>query len=119
MQQGDFNKAKNFFNQSGSTEANANLGTIALLSGNYAEAASKLAGTGSHNEAVAYLLNGQLDKAAAANNFDCAKKEYLAAIIAARKGDAAGVKSNLAAAAKKNPNFEKKAAKDVEFANFR
>lgn len=119
MQQGDFAKAKTLFNQSGSTEANANLGTIALLSGNYAEAASKLAGTGSHNEAVAYLLNGQLDKAAAANNFDCAKKEYLAAIIAARKGDAAGVKSNLDAAAKKNPNFEKKAAKDVEFANFR
>jgi hypothetical protein len=43
---------------------------------------------------------------------------YLRAIAAARKGDAAAVKSNLAIVAK-NKDLAARAAKDIEFAQYR
>lgn len=118
LRKGNYDAAVKLFKQSGTTEAKANLGTVSLLEGKYSEAASELAGTGSHNTAVAYILAGQLDKASAAITCNCPRSNYLRAIIAARKGNASDVAKYLEIA-KKNPEFKARAEKDVEFANYR
>lgn len=118
LRKGNYDAAVKLFKQSGTTEAKANLGTVSLLEGKYSEAASELAGTGSHNTAVAYILAGQLDKASAAITCNCPRSNYLRAIIAARKGNASDVAKYLEIA-KKNPVLKARAEKDVEFANYR
>ena len=118
LQKGNLDAAAALFKQSGSAEAQANLGTIDILKGDYAAAATKLANTDGKNKAVAYLLAGQLDKAAAAVTCSCPKSSYLKAVIAARQGNAAAVAENLKAA-EKSDAFKARAAKDVEFANYR
>lgn len=118
LRKGNYDAAAKLFKQSGTTEAKANLGTVSLLEGKYSEAASELAGTGSHNTAVAYILAGQLDKASAAITCNCPRSNYLRAIIAARKGKASDVAKYLEIA-KKNPELKARAEKDVEFANYR
>lgn len=118
LRKGNYDAAVKLFKQSGTTEAKANLGTVSLLEGKYSEAASELAGTGSHNTAVAYILAGQLDKASAAITCNCPRSNYLRAIIAARKGNASDVAKYLEIA-KKNPGLKARAEKDVEFANYR
>lgn len=118
FRKGNYDAAAKLFKQSGTTEAKANLGTIDLLKGNYAAAAAELDGTGSHNAAVAFILAGQLDKATAAITCNCARSNYLRAIIAARKGNTADVNKYLEVA-KKNAAFKARAEKDVEFANYR
>lgn len=118
FRKGNYDAAAKLFKQSGTTEAKANLGTIDLLKGNYAAAAAELDGTGSHNAAVAFILAGQLDKASAAITCNCARSNYLRAIIAARKGNTADVNKYLEVA-KKNDAFKARAEKDVEFANYR
>lgn len=118
LRKGNYDAAVKLFKQSGTTEAKANLGTVSLLEGKYSEAASELAGTGSHNTAVAYILAGQLDKASAAITCNCPRSNYLRAIIAARKGNASDVAKYLEIA-KKNPALKARAEKDVEFANYR
>lgn len=118
LRKGNYAAAVKLFKQSGTTEAKANLGTVSLLEGKYSEAASELAGTGSHNTAVAYILAGQLDKASAAITCNCPRSNYLRAIIAARKGNASDVAKYLEIA-KKNPGLKARAEKDVEFANYR
>ena len=118
LRKGDYDAAAKLFKQSGTTAAKANLGTVSLLEGKYSEAASELAGTGSHNTAVAYILAGQLDKASAAITCNCPRSNYLRAIIAARKGNASDVAKYLEIA-KKNPELKARAEKDVEFANYR
>lgn len=118
LRKGNYDAAAKLFKQSGTTEAKANLGTVSLLEGKFSEAASELAGTGSHNTAVAYILAGQLDKASAAITCNCPRSNYLRAIIAARKGNASDVAKYLEIA-KKNPELKARAEKDVEFANYR
>jgi len=118
LQKGNLEQAAKFFKQSGSNQAKCNLGTIDILNGDYAAAAAKLAGTGAKNEALALLLDGQYDKADAAIKGKCACSSYLRAIVAARKGNAAGVKSNLDAAISKKASLKEKAANDVEFAKY-
>lgn len=118
LRKGNYDAAVKLFKQSGTTEAKANLGTVSLLEGKYSEAASELAGTGSHNTAAAYILAGQLDKASAAITCNCPRSNYLRAIIAARKGNASDVAKYLEIA-KKNPELKARAEKDVEFANYR
>lgn len=111
--------AVKLFQQSGSPEAKINLGTADILAGDYAAAAAKLADTDSHNKAVAYILSNQLDKAEASIDCKCARSNYLRAIVAARKGNAAEVAKYLEEVAKLNPAMKAKADKDVEFANYR
>ena len=69
--------------------------------------------------ALANLLAGRLDDASDAITCQCAKAEYLRAVIAARKGDAAGVKAHLDNVREKNPRLYEQSRKDVEFADFR
>ena len=79
------------------------------------KAAAQLAGSKGCNSALAYLLNGQLDKASEALKCQCPKANYIRAIIAARKGQVADAKAYLEKACK-DPELAKRAAKDVEFA---
>ena len=119
LQKGDYDAASKLFKQSGTDEAKANLGTIELLKGNYSAAAAQLSGTSGKNKALALILDGQLDAASEAITCNCAKASYLKAIIAARKGQASAVKSNLSAVSEKNAELKARSEKDVEFANYR
>jgi hypothetical protein len=96
---------------------NANLAIVDVLNGDYKAAAAKVAGDKGYNAALIALLNGDLAPAAALT-CECPCAAYLRAIAAARKGDAAGVKKNLEAA-KKCEKLAARAAKDIEFAQYR
>ena len=119
LRNGDLAKAAELFAKDGDNASKANLGTLDILNGNYAAAAKKLAGTGDVNEPLAYILNGDLVKAASLLKDD--KTElgaYLRAIIAARQGNASEAKIELAKI-KQSAELIKKAADDVEFAKIR
>ncbi|MBO4605350.1 MAG: OmpA family protein [Bacteroidales bacterium] len=118
MRRGKYENAINLFEQSGTEDALKNIGTAKIALGDYTSAAEALAGTGSRNEALAFILDGQADKAAAASSDATARDSYIAAIAAARLGDAAGVKEHLAKAIE-DPVYAEKAAKDAEFADYR
>ena len=117
MRRGRYEEALKYFELSGSEDAGKNTGTVKIATGDYTAAAEALAGTGSRNEALALILAGQADKAAAMG-CESARDHYVAAVAAARLGDAAGVKEHLAKAAE-DPVYAEKAAKDAEFADFR
>lgn len=119
LREGDVNKAIELFRKSDSKDAQKNAAAIEILRGNYDEAASLLAREEGHNAALANILVGRYDAAEQALTGNDAKSDYLRAIISARNGDAAGVKHYLSTAAQKNPEYGVRAAKDVEFANFR
>jgi hypothetical protein len=96
---------------------NANLAIVDVLNGNYKAAAEKVAGATDNNAALIALLNGNTAPAAALK-CECPCAAYLRAIAAARNGDAAGVKKNLETA-KKCEKLAARAAKDIEFAQYK
>ena len=114
MRNGKYDEAAKYFEGSSCENATANKAALDILNGKYADAVKKLAGTGDKNEALAYILNGQLDKAAAAIKGDCPNCNYKKAIIAARQGKVDEAKAALEKVAK-NAKLAEKAAKDVEF----
>ena len=109
--------AAEYFALAGNETAKQNAAVIDILDGEYEAAAAKLAGVKSFNSALAQLLTGNY---AAADEFGCkcANAAYLRAVAAARQGNAEAVKANLADAAKCEKLAER-AAKDVEFAQYR
>ena len=115
----DYKAAENAFRTAGTEEAKANLGIVLILTGRYDEAAQALKDVKGccHNTTLAYILTDQLDKASANIHCKDPKVFYLKAIIAARQGDADGVKSNLAVAFKNNA-LKERAARDIEFAGY-
>ena len=119
LHKGDYEAATRAFTAAGDANAKANQGIVDILTGNYAKAANELADAEGccHNTVLAYILNGQLDKAAAAIHCNDPKVHYLKAIIAARQGKAAEVKEALEKAYA-NADLKARAAKDVEFAGF-
>ncbi|MBR4524428.1 MAG: hypothetical protein IKP15_02635 [Bacteroidales bacterium] len=119
LQRGDRKAAAEWFRKAGTPEAKANLGLLQLLDGNYDAAAKQLEGTDGLNGAIASLLAGRLDEAEARVTCHCGRAEYVRAIIAARKGDAAGVKSHLANVEAKDKRLFEQSKTDVEFAKFR
>ena len=119
LQRGDRKAAAEWFRKAGTPEAKANLGLLELLDGNYDAAAKQLEGTEGLNGAIASLLAGRLDEAESRIDCNCARSEYVRAIIAARRGDADGVKTHLANVEAKNKRLYEQALKDVEFAKFR
>jgi hypothetical protein len=119
LQRGDLDAAADLFRKAGTPEAKANLGLVDLLKGNYDEAARQLKGTDGLNGAVALILAGRLDEAEAAITCNCAQAEYLRAIIAARKGDAAGVRTHLDAVREKDQRLYEQSRRDIEFAKYR
>ena len=119
LRDGDLKKAAEFFAKDEVEAAKVNKGTLDILNGDYAAAVKKLSGTGDVNEPLAYILNGDLTKAA--NLLKDDKSElaaYERAIIAARQGKAAAAKAELAKI-KQSAELIRKAADDIEFAKIR
>jgi outer membrane protein OmpA-like peptidoglycan-associated protein len=119
LQRGDRKAAAEWFRKAGTPEAKANLGLLQLLDGNYDDAAKQLEGSDGLNGAIASLLAGRLDEAEARVTCNCGRAEYVRAIIAARKGDAAGVRSHLANVEAKDKRLYEQSRTDVEFAKYR
>ena len=120
LRKGDLAEAARRFAAAGNDDSKANLGVVDILNGNYAKAASELADKKGccKNKVLAYLLNGQLDAAAAAAKCQDPEVKYLQAVIAARQGKADEAKAFLEEAAK-DPALAARAAKDIEFAGIR
>jgi hypothetical protein len=116
LRKGDKDGAAKHFAKAGEA-GQANQGVLDILNGNYDKAAKELANSEGHAKVLAYILTNQLDKASAAATCSCPKMAYLKAIIAARQGNAAAVKSNLETASKAK-FFKERAAKDIEFAEY-
>ena len=126
LRNGDTEAAEKYFAESGTPEAKASQGAIDILNGKYDKAASELAGAPGcqHNTALAYILVGKLDQAAAALGNECdakcccpAKCAYLRAIIAARQGKESEVKANLEKAYE-DAELKERAKTDIEFADY-
>ena len=118
LRKDDLATAANLFRRANTPDAQKNLGIVQILSGDYDAAAKTLADVDGccHNTVLAYILTDQLDKAAKTANCKDQKVTYLKAIIAARKGDAAGVRENLGKIT--NADLLARAKKDVEFAGY-
>lgn len=117
LRNGDLAAAAKCFAKAGTDAAKANQGVVDILNGNYAKAAAGLADVKGccHNTVLAYILNGQLDKALSAIKGDKAPAQYLKAVIAARKGNAAEAKA-MVEAASKDAKYAERAKNDIEFA---
>ena len=120
LRNGDIVEAARLFNAAGTEDAKLNIGIVNILTGNYDKAASELADAPGcpRNAVLAYILTDQLDKAEARATCKDPKVYYLKAIIAARKGNAEGVRENLEIACQ-DPELKARAEKDVEFAAFK
>ena len=117
LREDNLDAAAEYFANSDAKAAKANLAVIDILDGDYKAAAQKLGDCKCFNAALAQLLIGN-NAPAAAFKCECPKGAYLRAVAAARKGDAAAVKSNLEAASKCD-DLAARAAKDIEFAQYR
>ena len=115
--EGNNAEAVKFFKAAGTATAKENLAIVDVLNGDYKAAAAKVAGAKGFNAALVALLNGNTAPAAALE-CGCAPAAYLRAIAAARNGDAEGVKKNLETV-KKCEKLAARAAKDIEFAQYR
>ena len=118
MREGNYDEAARLFASTECSNAKINAGTLDILNGKYDDAVKKLAGTGAKNEGLAYLLAGDLAKAAAAIKGDDAVSAYERAIIAARQGNAAAAQAELRAAGV-DKDLAARIANDVEFAKVR
>ena len=118
----DYAKAEELLGKSaGIAQLGEAQGVLNITKGNYAQAVSDFGASTSNNAALAQLLSGNTDKAASiieniANKN--AKSYYIAAICAARSGDAAGVTANLAKVKELDEEMAKSALTDLEFAKF-
>lgn len=97
------------------------MGNLQIAKGNYQQAVGNLNGINTNSAALAQILNK--DYSAAKNTLNNVKNAdaytaYLKAIVAARTNDASGVSSNLRTAIQKDASLAKRAAIDLEFANF-
>ena len=114
----DYTTAENYFRNAKTADAQKNLGIVQILSGKYEEAAKTLADVKGccHNTVLAYILTDQLTKAKNAAHCKDQKVTYLKAIIAARQGDAAGVRENMGKITDKS--LLSRAKNDIEFAGY-
>ena len=117
LRKNELDAAAEYFAIAGTETAKENAAVIDILDGDYEAAAAKLAGAEGFNAALAQLLVGN-NAPAAALECKCAKAAYLRAVAAARQGNAEAVKTNLEAAGECEKLAER-AAKDVEFAQYR
>ncbi len=119
LRRGNCEAAAAAFGKADIKEAAYNLAVLDICKGKYADAAAKLQGANSFNEALANILNGNLDAASKVlGDAKCACVSYLKAIIAARQGNVDAAKAALEAA-KADETLAARAAKDIEFAKIR
>ena len=117
LRENNLDAAAEYFATSSNQSAKENSAVIDILDGDYKAAAEKLAGMESYNAALAQLLVGN-NAPAADLKCDCPNAAYLRAVAAARMGLGATVKSNLEIASKCD-KLAARAAKDVEFSQYR
>ena len=119
LRKGNNDAAAAAFRKSDLKEAQYNLAVVDILNGKYADAAAKLNGAGSFNEALSDILTDDLAAASKVlGNAQCQCKNYLKAIIAARQGKADAAKAALEIASK-DEALAKRAENDIEFAKIR
>lgn len=118
LRAGNNAEAADAFAKSSLKEARYNLGVLDILNGNYRSAAANLKGQGHHNEALAYILVGDLQQALAVGTHACPKMSYLKAIVYARQGQVNDAKAELEKACK-NEALAERAQNDIEFAKIR
>ena len=119
LRKGNNDAAAAAFKKSSLKEAQYNLAVVDILNGKYADAAAKLNGAGSFNEALSDILTNDLAAASKVlGNAQCQCKNYLKAIIAARQGKADAAKAALEIASK-DEALAKRAENDIEFAKIR
>ena len=117
LREGDINAAAEYFAYADNEAGVENAAIIDILDGEYEAAAQKLEGKKGYNAALSQLLVGN-NAPAEALECECPKTAYLRAVAAARQGKASAVKAELAKASK-DDKLAQKAAKDVEFAQYR
>lgn len=110
--------ASQMFAKSSLKEAEYNSAIIDILNGNYKIASTKLVGSGKGNEALAYILTNQLDKASKVLKHECPRASYMRAIIAARQGRMSEVAKQLQGVYA-DPELKARSENDIEFAKFR
>ena len=115
MRNDDYELAADCFEKAGAI-SKENETVMNIRKGDYAAAAKSAEGLTGDNAAIAMLLNGNVDGAAAALKGDGARTEYLRAIVAARRGQAAEAKKSLEAASAADKALGDRAANDIEFA---
>ena len=116
MRNGDWQDADMCFWKAGNDAAAQNRVVMDILRGDYELAKKDAAGLTGPNAAVAHILAGDLDAASAALTCNCARSNYLKAVVAARKGQTAEAKELLEAAKAADPALAERAARDIEFA---
>ena len=118
LRKDDLATAANLFRRANTPDAKKNLGIVQILTGDYDAAAKTLADVDGccHNTVLAYILTDQLDKAAKAAHCKDQKVTYLKAIIAARKGDAAGVREAMGKIT--STALRERASKDIELVGY-
>ena len=98
------------------------MGTLYTLKGDYDNAKKAYGSSATNNAAVQQILDE--DYAAARQTLDNVKEPnattaYLKAVVGARTNDREAVYSNLRTAIERDAAMKDKAAKDVEFKNFK
>jgi Flp pilus assembly protein TadD len=122
---GDRKKALELLNNAtaAGSEVNYNIGLVSIQNGDYTKAISSMGNSTTFNVALAKVLNNDAAGAKTALNAapekDSAAGQYLMAVIAARSGDGALVKSSLSAAFAQDSSLREKAKKDLEFRDFK
>ena len=125
MMDGDFKAAADYFEkaQAAGVDESYNLGVISLKNGDYDKAAQQLKNTKcDYNVALSYII--KKDFAAAKSALDCIEKKtgedyYLLAVVGARTKNTDMVIDNLKKACKEDSSLKARAAKDVEFYQYR
>jgi hypothetical protein len=122
LSEGDLEKANSLIGSAtGDAQANDALGLYYLMAGENAQALKAFGDTKSNNAALAQILNKDYSKAkstlASIANPD-ATTYYLSAILGARTNNESMLTSNLRQAIKLDNSLAKRAATDLEFANF-
>jgi tetratricopeptide (TPR) repeat protein len=119
LMQGDNASAEKYLLAAGMDASKPGLGHLAILKGQYENAATLLGDVRSVDAGLAFLLTGKLGRVPdALSGVNEPAAYYILAIVAARNNDAAGVKSNIAKAAAQDAKWKEKAKKDIEFASF-
>jgi Flp pilus assembly protein TadD len=122
LTKGDKTKAEEYFGKAAGTEQLGSAqGFLAVLNGNYSQAAQAYGSSVSNNAALAQILSKDYNKAQNTLNAVAAPNattSYLKAIVGARTNNLDGVVSNLKQAVSLDPSYSTKALKDFEFARF-
>ncbi|MCR5002825.1 MAG: hypothetical protein K5984_00490 [Bacteroidales bacterium] len=117
LRNGDLEAAAKAFAAAGNDDAKANQAVVDILNGNYSAAYAALKDQKGCNAALAALLTDNVD-AVYAKACSCPHGSYIKAVAAARQGKADDVKKYLEVACKDDA-LKARAAKDIEFADYR